>query len=65
MAYDLVYKFLTHAIKVSNYDNIHMKTDVKDSTFKEMKNNGFYVDGAMIVKIEMLPFVAILGNHEY
>ena len=30
-----------------------------------MKSNGFYVDAAMIVKIEMLPFVAILGNHEY
>ena len=65
MAYDLEYKFLTHAVKISNYNKIHMDTDVIDSTQKEIQSNGFYVDAAMIVQIEILPFIAILGNREY
>lgn len=32
MAYDLEYKYLTKAIKISNYNNVHMETDVVDIT---------------------------------
>ena len=65
--FQLEYKMLFDALYISNYDNIHCKTDVVDKSvdLQNIDLKRVYYDNAMLVKVDIKPFIIELGNFQY
>jgi len=63
--FQLEYKILFDPLYISNYDNMHCKTEIKDTSIDQ--NNidlkRVYYDNAILIKVDIKPFIIELGNY--
>lgn len=63
--FELEYKILISAQKISNHRQKYVKTSLWDKTHPSLSKHMFYYDNTIVVDMHMSPFVAIIGNLEY